>query len=127
LFAEEKTMGKIATMDEDNPVRSPDMKRIKTELLGRFATEGFGLTKREVSVMCRLSGRTVSILEALVELEIFRSKSEAIAAFLDQIIAEREEIFEEILTQAQGIATKREAAKHLAFQAVMAGRKKMKE
>lgn len=127
MFAEKKAVRKIATMEEDAPVRGIDMKQIKAELLGRFATDGFGLTRREVSVMCRLSGRTVAILEALVELDIFRSKSEAIAAFLDQIIAEREEIFEEILTQAQEIDTKREAAKHLAFQAVMAGRKKLKE
>ena len=114
-------------MSEETPVKGIDMDQIKAELLGRFATEGFGLSRREVSVMCRLSGRTVAILEALVELDIFRSKSEAIAAFLDQIIAEREEIFDEILTQAQEIAMKREAAKHLAFQAVMAGRKKPKE
>ncbi|MFX1367501.1 MAG: hypothetical protein ACFFAY_02755 [Promethearchaeota archaeon] len=127
MLAEKKVERKIAAMSEGTPAEGIDMKQIKAELLGRFATEGFGLTKREVSVMCRLSGRTVAILEALVELDIFRSKSEAIAAFLNQIIAEREEIFEEILTQAQEIATKREAAKHLAFQAVMAGRKKLKE
>lgn len=127
MIAEKKAEWKSATMDEAAPVKGIDMKRIKSELLGRFEKDGFGLTRREVSVMCRLSGKTVSILEALVELDIFRSKSEAIAAFLDQIIAEREEIFEEILIQAQEIATKREAAKHLAFRAVMAGRKKLKE
>ncbi|MFW9799515.1 MAG: hypothetical protein ACFFD9_03715 [Candidatus Thorarchaeota archaeon] len=57
-------------------------------------------------------------------LEIFKSKSKAIAIFVDQTILSREELFERILTQVQEIATKREAAKHLAYQAVMAGRKR---
>ncbi|MHA2152940.1 MAG: hypothetical protein ACXAAQ_13255 [Candidatus Thorarchaeota archaeon] len=103
-----------------------DMKDVKEELLGRFETIRFGLKRREVSVMCRLGGKAVAILDALVELEIFRSKSEAIAAFLDQAFMEREAVYEEILTQAQEIKAKREAAKHLAFQTVMGDRKKTK-
>ncbi|TFG06169.1 hypothetical protein EU538_10635, partial [Candidatus Thorarchaeota archaeon] len=47
------------------------------ELLGRFSSEDFGLQKREVSVMTRMSAETVEILDALVELEIFKSRSEA--------------------------------------------------
>lgn len=109
------------------PEKEFDMERIKTELVGRFATEDFGLKKREVSVMCRLNAKTVAIMDALVELEIFKSKSEAIATFLQQVIAEREEMFEEILAQAKAIASKREAAKHLAFQAVMSSGKKEKK
>ncbi len=103
-----------------------DMKQVKEELLGRFATVLFGLKRREVSVMCRLGGKTVAILDALVELEIFRSKSEAIAAFLDQAFMEREAMYDEILTQAEEIKAKRESAKHLAFQTVMGDRKKTK-
>lgn len=103
-----------------------DMKEVKEEILGRFSTVRFGLKRREVSVMCRLGGKAVAILDALVELEIFRSKSEAIAAFLDQAFMEREAMYEEILTQAQEIKAKREAAKHLAYQTVMGDRKKSK-
>ncbi|MFQ5832606.1 MAG: hypothetical protein ACE5H4_07890 [Candidatus Thorarchaeota archaeon] len=110
-------------MKDDLSNASIDMKPVKEELVGRISEEDFGLSRREVSVMCRLSGKTVAILDALVELEIFKSKSEAIATFVDQTILSRGELFEEILTQAQEIASKREAAKHLAYQAVMAGRK----
>ena len=110
-------------MKEDDSEASIDMKPVKEELMGRFTTEGFGLRKREVSVMVRLSGRTVEILDALVELEIFKSKSEAVAAFVDQTIDSRTELFEEIRSQAQEIISRRESAKHLAYQAVMAERK----
>ena len=112
----------------DLPKKEPrlNMADVKEELLDRFDDEGFGLIRREVSVMCRLSGKAVAILDALVELEIFKSKSEAIAAFLDQTFYEKEEIFEEIQTQAHEINAKREAVKHLAYKTVMSSRKKPK-
>jgi len=115
--------GRTTVMKEENPDTSIDMKPVKEELMGRFTTEGFGIQKREVSVMVRLSASTVEILDALVELEIFKSKSEAVAAFVDQTIASREELFEEIRSQAQEIISRRESAKHLAYKAVMAKRK----
>lgn len=77
--------------------------------------------------MCRLSARMAEIMDALVELQIFGSKSKEIATFLQQVMAEREEMFEEILAQAKEIASKKEAAKHLAFQAVMSIGKKSKK
>lgn len=113
-------------MNEMNADASLNMQEVKEELLGRFADEGYGLMKREVSVMCRLSGKAVAYLDALVELEIFKSKSEAIASFLDQIFMEKEELFDEILTQAREISMKREAAKHLAYRTVMKTSKKSK-
>ncbi|MHA1937911.1 MAG: hypothetical protein ACW97O_06835 [Candidatus Thorarchaeota archaeon] len=114
-------------MDLPNEEPRLNMADVKEELLDRFDDEGFGLKRREVSVMCRLSGRAVAILDALVELDIFKSKSEAIAAFLDQTFQEKEEIFEEILTQAHEINAKREAVKHLAYKTVMRRRKKSKK
>ncbi|MHA2141771.1 MAG: hypothetical protein ACXADF_08700 [Candidatus Thorarchaeota archaeon] len=110
------------------PIKEPilNMADVKDELLDRFDDEGFGLKRREVSVMCRLSGKAVAYLDALVELDIFKSKSEAIAAFLDQTFSEKEEIFEEILTQAHEINAKREAVKHLAYKTVVGSRKKSK-
>jgi Arc/MetJ-type ribon-helix-helix transcriptional regulator len=110
-------------MDLPNEKPRLNMAEVKEELLDRFDDEGFGLKRREVSVMCRLSGKAVAILDALVELEIFKSKSEAIAAFLDQTFQEKEELFEEILTQAHEINAKREAAKHLAYKTVMSRKK----
>jgi hypothetical protein len=60
----------------------------------------------------------VEIIDALVELEIFKSRSEAVAAFVERSVVAKRELFEEIRTQAKDIVSKREAAKHLAFKAI---------
>ena len=63
--------GNTATVNED----------LKQELLGRFNKERFGLHNRELTVMTRLSADDVKVLDALVELEVFKSRSEAVAFF----------------------------------------------
>ena len=106
--------------------KAPDGSRevqamIRDELTGRFEREGFGLQKsekREVSVMTRMSSDIVEILDALVELEIFRSRSEVVAAFVEKVIRGRAQLFEEITKQAHDIRKKRDAATHLAYQAL---------
>ncbi|MHA2213522.1 MAG: hypothetical protein ACW992_10215, partial [Candidatus Thorarchaeota archaeon] len=69
---------------------------IRDELLGRLESEGFGLRRREVSVMARMSEDIVDLLDALVELEIFKSRSEAVAAFVEGFVNQRTPIFDEI-------------------------------
>ncbi|MGY5863719.1 MAG: hypothetical protein RTV41_03895 [Candidatus Thorarchaeota archaeon] len=96
----------------------PDNQSLRDELLGRFEREKHGLKNREISVMTRMSVDIVEILDALVELEIFKSRSEAVAAFVERAIVSKKELFEEIRSQAKDIINKREAAKHLAFQAI---------
>ena len=91
---------------------------LRDELLGRFEREEYGLRNREISVMTRLSTDIVEILDALVELEIFKSRSEVVASFVEKSIMEKKELFESIQKQASDISKKREAAKHLAFQAI---------
>ena len=96
----------------------PDSKSLREELLGAFEREKHGLKNREISVMTRLSVDIVETLDALVELEIFKSRSEAVAAFIERSIVAKRELFEAIRSQAKDIESKREAAKHLAFQAI---------
>lgn len=98
-------------------------KSLREELLGRFEREEHGLKNREVSVMTRMSTDIVEILDALVELEIFKSRSEAVAAFVERMITSRKDLFEEIRSQAGDIIKKREAAKHLAFKAIQSNNK----
>ena len=101
----------------------PDQLSLQDELLGRFEREKHGLKNREISVMTRMSVDIVEILDALVELEIFKSRSEAVAAFVERMVVSRMDLFQEIRTQASDIGKKREAAKHLAFQAIKANDK----
>jgi len=89
---------------------------LREQLLGRLSEEDMG-KKREVSVMTRMSGDIVEILDALVELDIFKSRSEAVSAFVEQAISARMKLFEEIKTQATDIQKLRDSAKKHAFQA----------
>ena len=101
----------------------PDNQSLRDELLGRFEREEHGLKNREISVMTRMSVDIVEIIDALVELEIFKRRSEAVAAFVERMVVSKMDLFEEIRTQARDIVKKREAAKHLAFQAIKSNSK----
>ncbi|GAG76314.1 unnamed protein product, partial [marine sediment metagenome] len=65
----------------------------------------------------RMSGDIVEVLDALVELDIFKSRSEAVSAFVEQAITARGSMFEEIKTQASEIRKLRDSAKRDAYAA----------
>ncbi len=90
---------------------------LREQLLGRLSEEDISSKKREVSVMTRMSGDIVEILDALVELEIFKSRSEAVSAFVEQAISARAKMFDEIKTQAEDIRRLRDSAKKHAYEA----------
>ena len=90
---------------------------LREQLLGRLSDDEMMSKKREVSVMTRMSGDIVEILDALVELEIFKSRSEAVSAFVEQAISARKELFDEIKSQATDIRKLRDSAKKHAFEA----------
>jgi Arc/MetJ-type ribon-helix-helix transcriptional regulator len=91
---------------------------LRDQLLGRIERDDLGQQNREISVMTRMSTDIVEILDALVELEIFKSRSEAVAAFVERMIYSRKSLFEQIRDQARDITKKRESAKHMAFEAI---------
>ena len=93
---------------------------LRDEILGRFERDKHGLKNRDISVMTRLSTDIVEILDALVELDIFKSRSELVASFVEKAIIEKKGMFDSISKQASDIEKKREAAKHLAFKAIQA-------
>jgi Arc/MetJ-type ribon-helix-helix transcriptional regulator len=90
---------------------------LREQLLGRLSDDAIVSKKREVSVMTRMSGDIVEILDALVELEIFKSRSEAVSAFVEQAISTRIKLFDEIKTQAEDIRQLRDSAKKHAYEA----------
>ena len=98
----------------------PNQTALRDELLGRFSREDMGLKNREISVMTRMSPYIVEVLDALVELEVFKSRSEVVSTFMEQMIMDRKPLFDEIRAQAMDISKKRESAKRLAFQAMQA-------
>lgn len=101
-----------------NDEKGPDPEDLRNELIGRFSREKFGLKNRSITVTARMSSYIVDVLDALVELEVFRSRSDAVSALLEKLILSDKEIFDEIREQADHIKTRRESAKHLAYQAL---------
>ncbi|MCK5152355.1 MAG: hypothetical protein KAQ65_10955 [Candidatus Thorarchaeota archaeon] len=101
---------------EEQEINEEIQQSLRAEFLGRASAEGFGLKKREISVMTRMSSDIVGILDALVELGIFKSRSEAVAALIEKAINSRRSLFDELRTQAEDIVKKRDAARHLAHQ-----------
>ncbi|MFX1606872.1 MAG: hypothetical protein ACFFDD_13340 [Promethearchaeota archaeon] len=98
--------------------QSTEETSLRDKLLDRFERDKHGLKNREISVMTRLSADIVEILDALVELEIFKSRSEVVASFVEKAVIDKKNLFDSIAKQASDISKKREAAKHLAFQAI---------
>ena len=90
---------------------------LREQLLGGLSEGVSSGKKREVSVMTRMSGDIVEVLDALVELEIFKSRSEAVSAFVEQAILARGSMFDQIRTQASEIRKLRDSAKRHAFEA----------
>jgi Arc/MetJ-type ribon-helix-helix transcriptional regulator len=107
----------VGSMSKQN-VEHNEETSLRDKLLGRFERDKYGLKNRDISVMTRLSTDIVDILDALVELEIFKSRSEVVASFVEKAIMDRKDLFDSIAEQASDIEKKREKAKHLAFQAI---------
>ncbi len=105
--------------DELTIKMSETQQSMREELMGRHAVDGFGLKKRVISVMTRMSQDIVDVLDALVELEIFKSRSEVVAAFVERVIIGRKELFDEIREQAGDIKKKRDSARKLAMKAML--------
>jgi len=74
--------------------------------------------KREFSVMTRLSGEFIEILDALVKLEMFKSRSEAVAALLMKTILADIDLYKELKKQAEKLNELQDTVKSLALKTV---------
>ena len=83
---------------------------LRDQLLGRIERDDLGQQNREISVMTRMSTEIVEILDALVELEIFKSRSEAVAAYVENAIINNSELYESLIEQAQEVSEMRDSA-----------------
>ena len=71
--------------------------------------------KREFSVMTRLSKKFIAILDALVKLNIFKSRSEAVAALVMKTIHSEIDLYNELKEQAEKLDELQETVKELAL------------
>jgi metal-responsive CopG/Arc/MetJ family transcriptional regulator len=80
---------------------------VKDEILLKL---GKGLGDRGNVVMTRLDGADVKQIDALVEVEAFKSRSEAAAYFIRQGIVARKDLFEKIMPTVGKIKELKEQA-----------------
>jgi Arc/MetJ-type ribon-helix-helix transcriptional regulator len=91
---------------------------LKEQLLGSEADEKFFEEKRDVSVTLRMNGRVVEILDALVELDIFESRSEAISDIVETTISSKHEVFLSLKVEADILRRRRADAKEMASRVI---------
>ena len=71
--------------------------------------------KREFSVMTRLSAKFIEIIDALVKLKIFKSRSEAVAALVMKTIFSELDLYNDLEEQAEKLDELQETVKELAL------------
>ena len=91
---------------------------LRDELLRKISPDGYSMKDREVAVMTRLNTDFVESLDALVKLGLFKSRSEAVAAFVERTILGQKELFDQIKMQAQKLDEIQDKAKGLALEAL---------
>ena len=91
---------------------------LKEELLGSEVDEKFFEDRRDVSVTLRMNGRVVEILDALVELDIFESRSEAISDIVEATISSKHEVFVSLKVEADILRRRRADAKEMASRVI---------
>jgi len=74
--------------------------------------------KREFSVMTRLNRQFIEIIDALVKLKIFKSRSEAVSALMMKTILSELELFEELKEQAEKLDALQSTVETLALKAL---------
>ena len=95
--------------DEDESVTN-----LREMILSKIVSEEMD-GKREFSVMTRLSKQFIEILDALVKLEIFKSRSEAVATLLMKTILSDIEQYKELKEQAEKLDELQDTVKTLAL------------
>ncbi len=83
---------------------------LREQIMGKSLEHEFMLSKRGINVMTRLSERVVDILNALVILNVFRSRSEAVAAYVESSIVSNIELYENLMNMSKQVADMRDSA-----------------
>jgi Arc/MetJ-type ribon-helix-helix transcriptional regulator len=107
----------MAKKNEETPtIARPGLRE---KLLSKLAADGFGEEERDVPVVARMNKKVVATLDSLVSLGIFKSRSEAAAALVEAAISSREDLFNEIKTQAASLSRTQDEAMKEAQDAVL--------
>ena len=73
-------------------------------------------TKREVPVMTRLDNEVIQLLDILVKLDIFKSRSEAVAAIVEKTLLPQRDKFDLLKKQITKLQEVQDTAKDIALE-----------
>jgi len=78
--------------------------------MGKREESEFNVEKREIHIMTRLSTEIVEALDALIALNVFKSRSEAVAAYVENSIINNSELYEKLIKKAKEVSEIRDTA-----------------
>jgi Arc/MetJ-type ribon-helix-helix transcriptional regulator len=100
--------------DSNNQVDQKSTENLREMILSKIVFDEMH-GKREFSIMTRLSKKFIDILDAMVRLNIFKSRSEAVAALVMKTILAEIELYEELENQAKKLDELEERVKEIAL------------
>ncbi len=83
---------------------------LREQIMGRREESDFNVDKREIHIMTRLSTQIVEALDALIALNVFKSRSEAVAAYVENSIINNSELYEKLIKKAKEVSEIRDTA-----------------
>ncbi len=83
---------------------------LREQIMGSSMLTDIKIDKREIHIMTRLSESIVEVVDALVTLNVFNSRSEAVAAYVESSILANSELYNKILERAKEVEKMRDSA-----------------
>ena len=90
--------------------QSTTRESLREQIMGKREDSEFNVDKREVHIMTRLSTQIVEALDALIALNVFRSRSEAVAAYVENSIISNSDLYEKLIKKAKEVSEIRDTA-----------------
>ena len=101
-------------MSEKKKKHSKASLSLREEMLESLSLESID-AKREIPVMTRLGTDLVEMLDVLVKLDIFKSRSEAVAAIVEKTLLSQMDKFELLTAQIEKLEKIQKTAKGIAL------------
>ena len=97
----------------------PKRTSLRERVLKNISADGFEGEERDIPVVARMNKRVVEILDSMVAVGIFKSRSEAAAALIEGAISSRQEFYDDIRKQAASLSEQQDAAMKQAQDAIL--------
>lgn len=83
---------------------------LRKQIIGSEEPTEININKREIHVMTRLSEDVIEILDALVGLNVFTSRSEAVSAYVENSLVSNLDLYLKVREQFKEVEDKRDEA-----------------